>query len=105
MAVDISKAFKLQEGGPSVKDVFTSPSVLINLLVKNIFVIASLILFFFILFGGMTMILNAGNAEKQKQGSKTLGSALTGFIILFSAYWIIRLIEGITGIQILEPGI
>ncbi len=98
--MDIGKAFKLNET-QTVQDVFPKPANLLNLIVKNIYVIAGIILFFFIIAGGLGIILNAGNPDKQKQGSKTLSSAIAGFIILFTSYWIIRIIETLTGIQIL----
>ena len=37
------------------------------------------------------------NAEKQKQSSQTVTSAVIGYLIMFSAYWIVKIIELITG--------
>ncbi len=101
LAFDIRESFLLREGGPSVSETFTTPGLLISLIVKNLFVIAGIILFFFIIIGGISMILNSGNPEKTKQGGKTIGSAIAGFAILFASYWIIRIIEALTSIQIL----
>lgn len=101
LAFNIGKQFLIKEGGDSVQSLYDSPGKLITLIVNNIYVIAGVILFFFIIIGGMTIILNAGNAEKTKQGGKTIGAAIGGFAILFASYWIIRLIEALTGIQIL----
>ena len=53
-----------------------------------------------IFIAGIGMIVNAGNAEKQKESSKTLSSAVIGFVILFLSYWLIKIIEYLTGIQI-----
>ncbi|MBU1085306.1 MAG: hypothetical protein ABIJ43_00475 [Candidatus Beckwithbacteria bacterium] len=100
MAFNIGDAFFLRDG-VTVQDTFSSPAVLLTLIVKNIYVIAGIILFFFIIAGGLGIILNAGNPDKQKQGSKTLGSAVAGFVILFASYWIIRIIEALTKVQIL----
>ena len=68
---------------------------------KNVYIIAGIVLLFFIVIGGMGMILNAGNAEKQKQGSKTVTSAVVGFLIMFASYWLIKIIEIITGTKII----
>ena len=76
--------------------------LILSVILKNLYVLAAIILFFFIFAGGLGMILNAGNSEKQKQSSQTLSSAIIGFIILFSSYWIIKLIELVLGIQILK---
>jgi|APSaa5957512622_1039677.scaffolds.fasta_scaffold03106_1 hypothetical protein len=100
MAFQIDEAFWIKEG-KSVDSTFSTPAVLVTLIVKNIFVIAGIILFFFIIAGGLSIILNAGNPDKQKQGSKTLGSAVAGFLILFASFWIIRIIEALTNVQIL----
>ena len=75
--------------------------VILSVIVRNIYIIAAIILLIFIFIGGLGTILNAGNAEKQKQSSQTLSSAVTGFFILFASYWIIKLIELILGVQIL----
>jgi len=105
LAFNLSKAFTLDEAGTRpVTNTFSSPGVLISLIIKNIYVIAGVILFFFIIIGGLSMIINAGNPEKTGQGGKTIGGALGGFAILFASYWIIRIVEALTGIQIFEPG-
>ena len=103
LALDISKEFWLSPH-KSVADTYDSPGVLISLIVKNLYVIAGIVLFFFIA-GGLGIILNAGNPDKQAQGGKTIGSAIAGFFILFASYWIIKIIEVLTGIQILNPSI
>ena len=100
MSFNIGEAFLLKEG-KSVDSIFSTPAVLITLIVKNIFVVAGIILFFFVIAGGLSIILNAGSPDKQKQGSKTLTSAIVGFLILFSSFWIIRIIEALTNVQIL----
>jgi hypothetical protein len=105
LALDIGKEFRLQEEGSSVQEVFGQPATLISLILKNVYVIAGVILFFFILLGGLGMILSAGNPEQQKQSSKTLTSAVAGFALLFASYWIIKIIEAITGVQILNPNL
>jgi len=84
---------------------YTNPEGLygiLSVIIKNVFVIASIILFIFIIIGGLGMIINAGNTDKQKQSNKTLGSAVTGFIIMMVAYWIIKIIEILTGLNIIS---
>ncbi len=64
----------------------------ISTILPNVFVVAGLIIFFFIVLGGFTMITNAGNPEKQKEGSQMLTGALIGFAIIFGAYWLVQLV-------------
>jgi hypothetical protein len=104
LALNIGQEFWLRENQP-VPSTFNQPAVLLSLIIKNIYVVAGVILFFFILAGGLGIILNAGNPEKQKQGSKTITSAIAGFAILFASFWIIRIIELITGVKILNPAL
>jgi len=75
---------------------------ILSVIVKNVFVIAGIILFIFIIIGGLGTIINAGNTEAQKQSSKTLSSAVTGFIIIMVAYWLIKIIEILTGVDIIS---
>ena len=75
---------------------------ILSVVLRNVYVLAGIILLIMIFAGGLGMILNSGNPEKTKQGSKTVTSAITGFVILFSSYWIIKIIELIFSISILD---
>lgn len=103
MAVDIGKYFNLG-GGKTIGNVSDYETLfpVLSVILRNIYVIAAIILFIMIFVGGLGMIINAGNAEKQKQSSKTLGSAVLGFVIIFLSYWLIKIIEIITGIKIFK---
>jgi len=74
---------------------------ILSIVLRNIYVIAAIVLFIMIFVGGLGMIINAGNAEKQKQSSQTLSSAVLGFVIMFLSYWLIKIIEIITGTTII----
>ncbi len=104
MAVDIGDSFILGFGKQTIGNPaqvnYQELHNIITIIVKNLFYIAGLILFIFIIIGGVGMIINAGNAEKQKQSSQTLSSAITGFLIIFVSYWLVRIIQVITGIEI-----
>jgi hypothetical protein len=81
---------------------------LVSVIVSSAFAIASVILLFFFIFGGISMIAGAGqdNPEKAAKGKQAVTSAAIGFIIIFAAYWIVRLIEVIIGVNfITAPGI
>jgi hypothetical protein len=80
---------------------------LVSAIISNALVIAGVILVFFFVIGGISMMAGAGqdNPEKAAKGKQAATSALLGFIIIFAAYWIIRIIESITGLAILNPGL
>ena len=86
---------------------FPSISTLVNLILQNALTIAGVILLALLIFGGITLILSAGSgdAKKAEQGQKTVTSALIGFLVVFLAYFIIQIIEVITGLDILNPNI
>ena len=65
--------------------------------------IAGIILLFILIGGGIAMIRGAGKSDPKamEQGKQAATSALIGFIVVFSAYWIVKLIETITGLNLL----
>ncbi|MDP2708770.1 MAG: hypothetical protein Q8O93_01800 [bacterium] len=69
-------------------------------IVKNLYFLTGIVLLFFLVAGGLGMIINAGNAEKQKQSSQTLTSAVIGYLIMFAAYWLVRIVEIVFGVEI-----
>jgi uncharacterized membrane protein len=99
--VDIGKELKLDAGGTtSIVSKYDPASGLFPVfwvIIKNIYVLTGVVLFIMIVVGGIGMIANAGNAEKQKQSSQTISSAVIGYLIMFVAYWIVKIVEVVTG--------
>lgn len=93
------------QGGASIRSEYSTVSDLFNNIVPNIYLAAGLIIFFMILFGGFMIITNAGNADKTKEGGQIITSAIIGLLIVFASYWIIQLIQVVTGIQILNSNL
>jgi len=62
---------------------------------------------FLLIFGGISVILSAGSgsAEGAAKGKQAITAAVIGFVIIFAAYWIILIVERITGLKILNSGI
>lgn len=52
------------------------------------------------LVGGYTLLTAAGDAEKVKVAQKTFKSAVIGFLIVFVAFLLVKLIEIILGIDL-----
>jgi hypothetical protein len=85
---------------------FGSPigqSVSLGSLVGNIFsfgiTVAGIIMVFLFIGGGLGMIAGAGSGDAQAaaKGKQAVTWALIGFIVVFTAYWIIRIIEVLSG--------
>ncbi len=72
---------------------------LVSVLLKGSMAVAGVIILFFLVFGGISMIAGAGsdNPDQMAKGKQALTAAGIGFIIVFVAYWIIRIIEVIAG--------
>ncbi len=90
-------------GSNGTLDSYSNTSQLINPLLRNSLVIAGIIFLALIIFGGIGMIAGAGNNDPKKTeaSQKTITSAVIGFIVIFSAFFIIQIIQVITGANIL----
>lgn len=67
---------------------------LVSLFLKISFVLAGLILLFYFILGGIGMIGSAGKNDPKaaEQAKATITSAVMGFVVVFVAYWIVKLI-------------
>lgn len=80
---------------------------LVSSFLNNSIVVSGVLLLFFFVFAGIAVISGAGsgNSEQAAKGQKAATMAAVGFIVVFVAYWMIRLVEEITGTKfITSPG-
>ena len=91
------------ELGSNIRTNYPNVSSLVTIILKNGLTIAGVILLALILFGGVSYIMAAGEADQKKLAAAkdTLTSALIGFLVIFASYFIIQIVTVITGIQIL----
>lgn len=83
--------------------VYTTPSTLINLILRNVYALVGLILIAMLIYGGFIIISSAGeDPKKQAQGQQLITQALIGFLIVIASYLIVKLIETLTGFSILN---
>lgn len=101
--VNIGDKVSLGENAGSLSK-YTSVSPFISSLLKNSLVIAGIIFLCLLVFGGITFIASAGSGDTKKssQAQSAITSAIIGFIIIFSAFFIIQIIQVLTGVQILN---
>ena len=95
LAVNIGDEFPLSH--------FGSLGQVVSMLLKNALLLAGLVFFFVLIFSGLKYILSAGNKENIQKAGSSITSALAGLIIVFVSYWIIVIIEKLTGLNILKP--
>lgn len=79
--------------------------VLVNLLVKNAFVLGGLVAFVLLIFGAFSVIVGAGSGDTKKleQGKQALMGAVIGLILIVASVWIIEILSIVTGVNLLSP--
>jgi hypothetical protein len=101
--INIGEEYKFGDEG--VSSVFTTLGDFISATLPNVYIIAGLILFFFLLFGGFMFMLKSSeeNPEGMLAGKKAITAAVAGFTLIFLSYWIMQIIQVITGINFFNP--
>lgn len=84
----------------TVKEVYNEPADLVNVIVSNVFVAAGIILFLMVIFAGFKFVMSSQSAAKE-DSKKIITGVVVGFLVMFSAYWIVQIVEIITGMEIL----
>ena len=94
-------------GPKNLEDTFPDLSTIVSLILNNALTIAGILLLILLIFGGLTFIIGAGgnDPKKAQQGQKAITNALLGFAIVFLAYFIIQIIEVLTGLDILKSNL
>lgn len=78
-----------------------TPAGIINKILVFAFPLAGIILFVMLVWGGFEMIYGASTSKAMEAGKNRITAALIGFFLLFSSFWIIQILEVITGINII----
>lgn len=76
-----------------------------NPLIKFVFILGGLMVLAGFIWGGFTIISNSGNPQKVAEGQTIITSTVLGLALLFSIYWIVQLVEMLTGLNILNPNL
>lgn len=90
------------ELGSNIVQNYPNIGSLVSIILKNVLTIAGVILLALILFGGVSYIAAAGSSDQKKiaQSQEILTSAAIGFLVIFASYFIIQIIQVITGLKI-----
>lgn len=86
----------------------TDVGTIVSNLLLGAYALAGIILIFGFIFAGISLIKGAGSGtpETTAKGKKALQYAIIGFVIVFTSYWIIQIIEVILGVTIItDPNI
>lgn len=82
---------------------FDTFGALVTVIVQNAFVLAGVISFLLLVFGGFGVIIAAGSGDTKQleKGKQTITYAVLGLILVVTSYWIIQIIETVSGISLL----
>lgn len=92
---------KLLFQGDAAGSTYTNAGDLINTILPNVYVAAGVIIFFMFILGGFSVISGASDSHKMEEGKKTITFAIIGLLVVFGSYWIIQIIQIVTGLEIL----
>lgn len=72
---------------------------LVSAILSNAIIFAGVIMLFLLLFGGVSIIIGAGQDDPAKaaQGKKAATAAVIGFFIIFTTYWLIEILDFVFG--------
>jgi len=85
-----------QTGGVTLGD-------LVSIFISGSITVAGIIVIFLFVGGGISIIAGAGNNDPRAaaQGKQAITWSMIGFAVVFGAYWLIQLIETVSGVSIL----
>jgi len=81
----------------TVKSLYSTPADLINLGVNTVFALSGLIILFLIVYSGYLYIQDTSKGKDAAR--EVLTTAAKGFILMFSAYWIVQLVIAVTQVE------
>lgn len=84
---------------------FDTVGAIVSVIVANAFVIAGIAFFILLIFGGFSVIVSAGSGDEKglEKARGAIVGAVSGLLLVIGSFWIIQIIEVITGISILTP--
>lgn len=72
---------------------------IISALIPYIFGIAGFLILIFIVLGGYQVLFSQGDPKQMAAGKDKITWAVVGFIVMFTAFWLVQLIGRILNIQ------
>lgn len=104
LALPLSAFAQVPIGQPYNSPVTTLTDVgtLTTRVASNLYLLAGIVSFALFMWGGFEYIRGAGSDDRDAigRGKRIIYWAILGFLIIFSSYWIIQIVEIITGFKI-----
>lgn len=97
--INLGEEFKLgASSNVSVADVYKTPADMVNLIANNLFILGGIFFFLMVIYAGFKFIKE--DTKAKEEGKKIMKTAIAGFLVMFSAYWIVQIVKVITGANI-----
>lgn len=80
---------------------FETVGSLVSVIGQNAFVLAGVIAFVILIFGGFAILTGAGagDTKQLEKGKQAMTGAVIGLLIIIGSFWILQIIETITGMK------
>ena len=88
----------LEKGSFSV-DGSTTIGDIISSLYPYIFFAAGVLLLLYLIYGGIHFMISAGDPKGTQEAKGKITNAFFGFLIVFTAYWVVRIIGLVFGLD------
>lgn len=88
----------VQYGDPTID--LSTPGAVLSRVLFFAFPLAGIILFVMLIWAGFEMVSGATEKKSQDAGKQRATAAVIGFVLLFVSYWIIKILEIVTGAKI-----
>ena len=81
---------------------FSSVGELVTTLLNNAYFFLGIVVVLFLILGGLSIIIGAGTSDQGRieRGGRMVKGAVMGLIVVFLSFFIIRLVEVVTGVSI-----
>ncbi len=73
---------------------------IISKLLPHIFIISGLLMAVMIIYGGFQLMVSGGDSEGIREGKAKITWGIVGFLIVFSSYFIVQIVQAIFNVQI-----
>lgn len=74
-------------------------SSIISDLIPYFFAGAGILLLLYLLFGGLQLMLSRGDPKAVQDAKGKITNAFIGFLIVFTAYWLVQIVGQLLGLQ------
>lgn len=95
--VNLGDCLKLADDSP-VSGVYENPAFLVNLVVRNLFILGGIFFVISIFLAGYKFIMKGKEGVQEAQ--QLVINGLIGMMVMFAAYWIVQIVGLITGANV-----